>query len=69
MELPAQQALLVQQALMEPKVLPVLSDLRDLKDQPVLRVWRELMERQALRVQLAQRVLKELQVLKGMLEQ
>jgi hypothetical protein len=61
--LPAQPALLVQQALMEPKVLQDLPVLPDLKDRLVLQVWQEQMERQALRVQLAPRVLK------GMLEQ
>jgi hypothetical protein len=53
----------VQQALMEPKVLQDLPVLPDLKDRLVLQVWQEQMERQALRVQLAPRVLK------GMLEQ
>jgi hypothetical protein len=47
---------------MEPKVLQVLPDL---KDQLALQVWREQMEQQVLRVLLAQRVLKDLQVLKG----
>jgi hypothetical protein len=51
---------------MEPKVQQVL---RDLRDQQVPQVWRELMERQALRVLLVQRVHKEWQGLKGILEQ
>jgi hypothetical protein len=59
LELPVQQALLVQQALMEPKVLRVLPVLPDLKDRLALPVWRERMERQVLSVLLAQLVLKD----------
>ena len=51
---PARQALLVHPALMEPKVLQVLPELRD---RMALLVWRELMERQELRVLLVQRAL------------
>jgi hypothetical protein len=42
-ELPVQQALLVQRALMEPKVLPDLPVLQALKDRLALRVWQEQM--------------------------
>jgi hypothetical protein len=54
----------VQQGLMEPKVLPALPVLSDLKDRLVLQVWQEQMERPVLSVLLAQLVLKDWQGLK-----
>ena len=49
---------------MEPKVLPDLPVLPDLKDRLVLQVWQEQMERPVLSVLLAQLVLKDWQGLK-----